>query len=132
MDTLVTIAEFNELTRALFLKSLLESEGITCFLQDQYISQVYGTGIITGGVKLQVSQNDVNKATEIMIAHGYEKDSVLIEDNKEDLESSKTIFSNVPYLRHLSYPAQMRTVLLLTIILGTLLGLLSYFFTYIK
>lgn len=132
MDTLVTIAEFNELTRALFLKSLLESEGITCFLQDQYISQVYGTGIITGGVKLQVSQNDVNKATEIMIAHGYEKDSVLIEDNKEDLESSKTIFSNVPYLRHLSYPAQMWTVLLLTIILGTLLGLLSYFFTYIK
>lgn len=132
MDTLVTIAEFNELTRALFLKSLLESEGITCFLQDQYISQVYGTGIITGGVKLQVSQNDVNKATEIMIAHGYEKDSVLIENNKEDLESSKTIFSNVPYLRHLSYPAQMWTVLLLTIILGTLLGLLSYFFTYIK
>lgn len=132
MDTLVTIAEFNELTRALFLKSLLESEGITCFLQDQYISQVYGTGIIPGGVKLQVSQNDVNKATEIMIAHGYEKDSVLIEDNKEDLESSKTIFSNVPYLRHLSYPAQMWTVLLLTIILGTLLGLLSYFFTYIK
>lgn len=132
MDTLVTIAEFNELTRALFLKSLLESEGITCFLQDQYISQVYGTGIITGGVKLQVSKNDVNKATEIMIAHGYEKDSVLIEDNKEDLESSKTIFSNVPYLRHLSYPAQMWTVLLLTIILGTLLGLLSYFFTYIK
>ncbi len=132
MDTLITIAEFNELTRALFLKSLLESEGITCFLKDQFISQVYGTGIITGGVKLQVYSSDVNTATEIMIAHGYEKDSVVIENEKEDLESSKTIFSNVPYMRHLSYPAQMWTVLLLTIIIGTLFGLLSYFFTYIK
>ncbi|MGL5563003.1 MAG: DUF2007 domain-containing protein [Tannerellaceae bacterium] len=127
MNTLVTIAEFNQPNRAQFLKSLLEAEGIQCFLKDELTSQIYGTGIMFGGVKLQVLDTDVETATRILIAGGFEEDSVQLENQKEDLESSKTIFSKVPYIGRLSYPAQMWTVLVLTIVLGLLLGLVGYF-----
>ncbi|MGL4227712.1 MAG: DUF2007 domain-containing protein [Tannerellaceae bacterium] len=127
MNTLVTIAEFNQPNRALFLKSLLEAEGIQCFLKDELTSQIYGTGIMFGGVKLQVLDTDVEAATRILIAGGFEEDSVQLENQKEELESSKTIFSKVPYIGRLSYPAQMWIILILTIALGLLLGLISYF-----
>ncbi|MGL4493270.1 MAG: DUF2007 domain-containing protein, partial [Tannerellaceae bacterium] len=104
MNTLVTIAEFNQPNRALFLKSLLEAEGIQCFLKDELTSQIYGTGIMFGGVKLQVLDTDVEAATRILIAGGFEEDSVQLENQKEELESSKTIFSKVPYIGRLSYP----------------------------
>lgn len=127
MNTLVTIAEFNLPNRAQFLKSLLEAEGIQCYLKDELTSQIYGTGIMFGGIKLQVLDTDVEAATRILIARGFEEDSVQLENQQEELKSSKTIFSNVPYIGRLSYPAQMWTVLILTIALGLILGLIGYF-----
>lgn len=126
MSTFVTIAEFNIPNRALFLKSLLEAEGIQCFLKDEHTSQVYGTGIMFGGIKLQVLEKDVEAATQILVARGFEEDSIQLENEKENTEPPKTILSNVPCIRRLSYPAQIWIVLILTIVLGLLLGLVGY------
>ncbi|WP_291530303.1 DUF2007 domain-containing protein [Bacteroides sp. UBA939] len=57
------------------IRGRLESEGITCFVQDELTVQVspfYSNAI--GGVKLQVRENDLEQAVEILEEAGYIKD----------------------------------------------------------
>ena len=54
------------------IRGRLESEGITCFVQDELTVQVnpfYSNAI--GGVKLQVSSKDLSRAIEILKEVGY-------------------------------------------------------------
>lgn len=66
---LVTIATFMYPTEAYSLMSLLESEGIKCFLDDQYTVAVnpFLSNAI-GGIKLNIMSSDVEKAMEIIKA----------------------------------------------------------------
>lgn len=60
------------------IRGKLESEGITCFVQDELTVQVnpfYSNAI--GGVKLQVRESDLNQAIEILKETGYIKDDNL-------------------------------------------------------
>jgi len=57
------------------IRGRLESEGITCFVQDELTVQVtpfYSNAI--GGVKLQVRESDLHQAIEILKETGYIKD----------------------------------------------------------
>ena len=51
------------------VRGRLESEGISCCVQDEMMGQVYVGAI--GGVKLQVMENDLERAVEILKEIGY-------------------------------------------------------------
>ncbi len=61
----VTIKESRMESDLLVLKSLLESEGIKCFLKNQYTTGIM-THMATFVVELQVHESDLEKARELM------------------------------------------------------------------
>ena len=71
MENLVTVQIFYEPTDVLIPRSLLESEGIECFVKDELTAQVYNVASIVGGVKLQVKESDVERAVQILMDGGF-------------------------------------------------------------
>ena len=61
----VTIKESHIASDLLVLKSKLESEGIACFLKNEFTTQIM-SHMPTFMVELQVSSADVKRAMEIM------------------------------------------------------------------
>ena len=68
---LVTIRIFGNPTDFHMAKSYLESAQIECFGQNEYSNQVYANAI--GGVKLQVSSDQVEEAIRLLIEGGFAK-----------------------------------------------------------
>ncbi|MDR1112309.1 MAG: DUF2007 domain-containing protein [Bacteroidales bacterium] len=66
---LVTVAVENYPYQASILKALLEEAGIKVFLQNEYMAQLYGNTV--GGIAVQVSNTDVEKARELLIESGH-------------------------------------------------------------
>ncbi|MDR1416292.1 MAG: DUF2007 domain-containing protein [Prevotellaceae bacterium] len=78
----ITVWTFTFAYEVAVIRSRFESEGITCFVQDELTVQVhpfYSNAI--GGVKLQVRESDLHHAIEILKEAGYIKD--------KDLQPSK-------------------------------------------
>lgn len=64
---LVTLTSFENTVEAHLLKSKLESEGIICFLKDEYITNAYQQySYPFGGVKLMVRNSDYSEALKIV------------------------------------------------------------------
>lgn len=64
---LVTIASFRDIPSAGLAQSILESEGINCFLDNQFtvgVNWLYSTAV--GGVKLKVNKSNAEKANELL------------------------------------------------------------------
>jgi Zn finger protein HypA/HybF involved in hydrogenase expression len=81
-EKFITVLTFTFASEVAIIRGRLESEGITCFVQDELTVQVnplYSNAI--GGVKLQVKESDLNQAIEILKETGYIKG--------EDLQSPK-------------------------------------------
>lgn len=69
---LLTIKTFNNITSLGLVRSMLEAEGIECFVKDEYMGQVYaGAGVQSFDIKLQVREEDVEKAIQLLIERGY-------------------------------------------------------------
>src|SRR5262249_41621465 len=66
MAELVTIATYNDVSDARLAKSKLEAAGILSFLIDENMVSTGGNWIAFGGVKLQVSTEDLPVATELL------------------------------------------------------------------
>jgi hypothetical protein len=64
MEELITIATFETPTQAYLLKAKLESEGITCILNDVYMNSLMPIGGF-GGIKLQVYFSDSFRALDL-------------------------------------------------------------------
>ena len=69
-EELVTIIEVNQLSTAYLLRGILEDANIQVFLQHELTSQLYGN--CAGGVEIQVSDKDAEKARKLLIENGYE------------------------------------------------------------
>jgi len=72
LEKFVTVLTFTYPHEAAVIKSRLESEGIICFLQDEFTAQInpfYSNAI--GGVKLQVGESDLEETLEILKKVGY-------------------------------------------------------------
>ena len=70
---LITVANFYYLNEAYPFKTLLENEGIPCFLPDeQTMNALPFHGIALGGVRLQVEEEHAEKAIEMLKEHGFE------------------------------------------------------------
>jgi hypothetical protein len=81
----VTVITFNHAHEMLTARALLETRGIECFTRDELTAQTatyYAFAV--GGIKLQVRQQDVERALRILIDAGYL--------NEKALESAKPTF----------------------------------------
>ncbi len=72
--TWVEVASFTYPADVQVLRSLLESEGIECFLKDEFMSEIMPGLPNIGNIQLQVKEEDVAKALEIMKEGGFGKD----------------------------------------------------------
>ena len=69
-NELVTLATFPTPDRAGFLRNLLEAEGIHAYLADETAAgMMWLLNTAMGGVKVQVAESDVARATEILEEH---------------------------------------------------------------
>ncbi len=75
MEKFITVKTFTYQNELSIILGRLESEGIECFVKDEFAVQVtsfYSNAI--GGIKLQVRESDLEKAIEIMKEGGYLND----------------------------------------------------------
>ena len=70
-NELITIQVFAFQPDLFLAKSFLESEGIECFVKDEMISQVLQFASALGGCKLQVREEDAEKAIQLLIEGGF-------------------------------------------------------------
>ncbi|MFV0537610.1 MAG: putative signal transducing protein [Dysgonomonas sp.] len=74
MNDLVTIKTSNIPGEMAVAKSYLEDNEIFCFLKDELINQVHPLASIgVGGIKLQVREEDAQRAAELLIEGGFAK-----------------------------------------------------------
>lgn len=122
MDKLIEIANFQKQADAYALQSLLESEGIRCILQDELINQVYGNLVDLGGIRVEVQEQDVPHALEVMEAYGYPVGEELAEPAQ--LKAISRFSERIPFLRKLSLEKQIIVILVITaVLLGLLIAL---------
>lgn len=120
-DKMVEIARFQYPAEAQSLMALLKSEGIDCYLRDEYSSQVMGGYVDIGGAKVEILESEVPRALEIMKDSGYE-----IPDDDETSDTLRTVSgwgSRIPFLRR--FPVEKQILLILAAI-AVLLGLLIF------
>lgn len=119
MDKMVEIARFQNQAEAFMLRSLLESEGIECYLKDEIINQMYGGFVDFGGIKVQIMEDQVPHAMDVMQANGYELP-------KEDeaiapLAPMSGFVGKIPFLRKFALEKQLLIILIVTALLLALL-----------
>jgi hypothetical protein len=65
--TLVSIRRYRDLSEAIVARSLIESTGIFCFLQDENFARLkWQASNLIGGIRLQVPDEDAEAAIEIL------------------------------------------------------------------
>jgi|GEM_PF-404951 len=104
------------------IRTRLESEGIECFAKDELTVQsdnLYSNAI--GGVKLQVREEDVPHAIEILKEGGYLKDEPIKPDLLTRLDK---LTSSLPFLNRTTVTYR---VVIITILLVTLITVGAYF-----
>lgn len=72
MENLITLISFSNSTDFELVKSYLESEGIECFGKDEITNRTYFSNV-NGGAKLQVKEEQLDKAIQILTEKGYIK-----------------------------------------------------------
>lgn len=104
------------------IRTKLESEGIECFIKDELTVQSYNLySNAVGGVKLQVFEEDVEKARTILTQLGYIKDEPFKPDLLSRLEKTKSL---IPFLKKVNLGYGITIIILLLVALVTTL---SYF-----
>lgn len=126
MDKIVEIARFTYPADAQILRSLLESEGIECYLKDELSNQILGSYVDIGGVKVEILEKDVPRALEIMEAGGF---PVETNNEPEQLKALSSFSDRIPFLR--KYPLE-KQIMIVFIVTAVLLALLIYFSTMVS
>jgi hypothetical protein len=126
MDAFVTVISFNYFHEVGVVQSLLESEGIECFVKDGFTVQVnpfYSNAV--GGIKLQVKSSQYEEAVSVLEINGYLTAQQL--SNEFDFFNFfDKITSKVPFLKN--YRAEMRFIIL-SVIIVSIITLLIYVLT---
>lgn len=71
---MTTIAQCPSVDEARLLKSLLEANGIVAVLPDEFTSQNLTPMLLSAGVKVQVEDEDVEAAREILAQSDFESE----------------------------------------------------------
>lgn len=122
MSSLVTIMSFSNMPDLSVIRGRLETEGIKCFVQDEYTTQArLGFSDAYGGIRLQVMEEDAGNAVNILKEYGYLNE---VEEKPSELtESLDKMTNKLPFLHQ--YPLQVK---LLAIIFFTLAVIITVFF----
>ncbi|MDR0536439.1 MAG: DUF2007 domain-containing protein [Tannerellaceae bacterium] len=72
-ERIVEIARFTHPSAAQILVTILQSEGINCYLRNAFSSQILGGYADIGGSRLEVLESDSARAIEIAQDSGYGK-----------------------------------------------------------
>ena len=109
-DKIVEIARFYEPEAAQMIESLLKSEGVNCYLRNEYTSRIqYPVNV--GGIRIELLESEVPRAKEILEANGYEFPKEDEED--EQLQAVSGWVRHVPFLRHLPLEKQIIVLFIL-------------------
>lgn len=75
MSQLITIRTFSSSIDSEMVRSYLESLGVNCYIKDEFINRAYVPNL-TGGIKLQVEEENLETAIALLKDGGYltEKD----------------------------------------------------------
>ncbi|WP_309568360.1 putative signal transducing protein [Parabacteroides faecis] len=122
MDKMVEIARFQTPAEAQTLMALLKSEGIECYLRNEYSSQLFASYVDVGGARVEILESDVPEALEIMKAGGYD-----IPEEDEEAEQIQVVAGwarHIPFLRNYTLGKQ---IVILFVIIAVLLVLLIFF-----
>lgn len=123
-DKMVEIARFQYPAEAQTLIALLQSEGVDCYLRNEYSSQILAGYADIGGARVETLESNVPRALEIMKDGGYELP-------EEDLLASSTIDgtgSTLPGSKRLPFERKIILMIGLVILfLGLLIWLGSRF-----
>lgn len=112
MDKMVEIARFQTPAEAQTLMALLKSEGIECYLRNEYSSQLFASYVDVGGARVEILESDVPEALEVMKAGGYD-----IPEEDEEAEQIQVVAGwarHIPFLRN--YTLEKQIVILFGII----------------
>lgn len=116
MPTFQTIATFTFPSEMYSARALLETEGIECFVKDELTAQVhnfYSQAI--GGVKLQVKEEDAERARSLLINAGYFK------EEKQELsrfwKGVDKLTRNIPWLKKSGLEVRLFKLVMLFLLL---------------
>jgi len=122
MDTFITVLTVQYPQQLWIIKGRLESEGIQCFVKDELTVQSYNLySNAVGGVKLQVLQEDVEQAREILMELGYIKGEPVTE-NIFTTVNSKT--GKLPFFKGIGIG--WRIIILITLFIAFLTTILYF------
>lgn len=127
MDKMVEIARFQYPAEAQALMALLRSEGIDCYLRNEYSSQVMAGYVDVGGARVEILESEVQHALEVMKDGGYE----LPDENEASpaLHAASGLGGRIPWIRN--FPLEKQLVILfglIAVLLALLLFIGSLFF----
>lgn len=112
IDKMVEIARFQYPSEAATLMALLQSEGIECYLRNEYSSQLMAGYVDVGGARLEILESDVPRAMEVMEAGGYPIPAE--EEEAEQIQAVAGWARHIPFLRN--YPLEKQIVILFLMI----------------
>ncbi|MDR1258751.1 MAG: DUF2007 domain-containing protein [Tannerellaceae bacterium] len=118
-DKIVEIARFRFPAEAYTLMATLRSEGIDCYLRNEYSSGIAGYPI--GGARVEIMESDVVRAMEVMEAGGYEIPAV--DEIPKQITTVTGWAGRIPLLRKL--PLEMQ-IFVFFIIIAVCIGLLIW------
>jgi len=118
---MVEIARFSKVDEARMLTSLLQSEDIDCYINNEYTTQVFAGLADMGGARVEVLEGDVKRAMEVMEANGYE---IPREDELPDqVQTVSNWTRHIPFLRNLPLEKQ---ILFFFVLIALFLTILVY------
>jgi Putative prokaryotic signal transducing protein len=120
-NKIVEIARFSKPEDAHILESLLKSEGIECYLRNEFTTQVLYPANM-GGVRVELLESEVSHAMEVMEANGYEFPKE--DEEAEQIEAVSGWARHIPFLRNYSLEKQ---IILLFLAVAVFLALFIYF-----
>ncbi len=119
-DKFITVLTFTYPQEVAIVRGRLESEGIECFVKDEFMAQVYHFySAAIGGVKLQVKESDLAKAVEILKEAGYIKDSDL--QPPTFMTNLHRITAKIPLIGKLKL--ELRLIVMMFIFIGLIAGI---------
>lgn len=122
MDKMVEIARFQYPAEAQTLMALLKSEGIECYLRNEYSTQVMAGYVDVGGARVEILESNVPHALEVMEAGGY--DIPTGDEEPEQIRAVAGWARHIPFLRNYSLEKQ---IVILFVIIAVFLALLIFF-----
>lgn len=119
---MVEIARFQYPAEAQTLMALLKSEGIECYLRNEYSTQVMAGYVDVGGARVEILESNVPHALEVMEAGGY--DIPTEDEEPEQIRAVAGWTRHIPFLRNYSLEKQ---IVILFLIIAVFLALLIFF-----